>query len=159
VGLIPIQSWMVGEDILESFTFGLTDVDDDEVGNTNRRQNALFQKRHKRKDDQKPMEGDGNRICHGFFDFARNDDEEHSQGFMLAYAPKTPPKTFLPADLLSKRLKQHEVLSYYLQMTELDECPRGGTFVEWFEGLAESIVTNLKEGNEKEEENEEEEDD
>jgi len=100
-------------------------------------------------DDEEGDEGDGNRITSGWISFAQSQREESSTGFLLGFAPKNKPKTPLSKKLKAKRLKQNEVLNWDYQFQELDECPRGGKFVDWFEELADCI-TKLKEGHEEE---------
>jgi len=151
VGLCPLDEWIIGEDILESFTYELSDEEEEKIVNDYVKRDR--EKKAKNRAEGKEVEGDGNRIiCNkNFFQFAVADREEHSQGFLYAFAPKHPPTKFLPEKIASKRLKHDEVLSFYHQMVELDECPRGGQFVDWFEGLVECVITKFKEGHENEE--------
>jgi len=153
VGFLPIEEWEIpGEGNMENFSEGITDPEDEEDNSENVKEESKKSKEDSSDEDRKDNEEDegddedANRIAHGWISFARAEQEEESHGFMLAIAPKEKPKTPLSKTILSKRLKQNEILNWHYQDTsKLNDCTRCGTFMDWFDGLASHILT-LKEG-------------
>jgi len=144
VGFLPIEQWETpGEMNMENFSDGMTDLEDESNNEEKDNTEGGDKNSDENSDDG---EEDGNRIAHGWISFARAEQEEESHGWMLAIAPNNKPKSSISKKILSKRLKQNEVLNWHYQETSnLSDCPRCGTFIDWFEQLANHILT-LKEG-------------